>query len=107
MTKTAREWEKRVARWRASGETAEAFGAREGVAANTLRWWASQLRRSRPAPKPFAMVQLVRAPVPAPPAGRGVSIDFAEGRARITVEPGVDAATLRTVLDAFGVRGAA
>jgi len=38
-------WSKRVARWKASGETAAAFGAREGIKASTLRWWSSMLQR--------------------------------------------------------------
>ena len=45
MTETARTWQKRVARWRSSGETAAVFGAREGVRANTLLWWSSKLKR--------------------------------------------------------------
>ena len=109
MADTTSRWRKRVARWRASGETAEAFSAREGFAASTLRWWSSRLGREKAAPASVAMVQLVRVPsaAPARPAGGAVVVELLEARARITVEPGVDAATLRTVLAALGVRGAA
>lgn len=109
MTDTTSKWQKRVARWRASGETAEVFSAREGYAASTLRWWSSRLAREKAAPAAVGMVQLIR--VPAPPAARSsasaVVIDLVEARARITIEAGVDGATLKTVLAAFGVRGAA
>ncbi len=107
MAETTSKWQKRVARWRASGETAEVFGAREGFAASTLRWWSSKLAREKAATGSVEMVQLVRAPS-APPAPAGtVAIDLVEVRARITVEDGVNAATLKTVLAALGVRGVA
>lgn len=110
MADTRNRWHKRVARWRASGETAEAFSAREGFAASTLRWWSSKLRRESAATS-VAMVQLVRVPTVAPPSARPaagtVSVELLEARARVIVEPGVDAATLRTVLAALGVRGPA
>ena len=107
MSRTTSEWEKRVARWRASGETAEVFSAREGFAGSTLRWWASTLRRASTPPKRIGMVQLVRTPSSTPPPGRGLVIDLVDSRARIMVEAGVELATLRTVLEAFGIRGAA
>ena len=109
MADTTSRWQKRVARWRASGETAEVFSAREGFAASTLRWWSSKLAREKAAPAAVGMVQLIR--VPAAPLSRSSSgavvIDLVESRARITVEAGVDGATLKAVLAAFGVRGAA
>ena len=110
MTDTTSRWRKRVERWRASGETAEVFSGREGFAPSTLRWWSSKLARTKsPAPAPMGMVQLVRVPAaPVAKAGRGaVVIDLVDVKARVTVEPGVDAATLATVLAALGVRGAA
>jgi hypothetical protein len=108
MASTTSRWQKRVARWRASGETAEAFSAREGFAANTLRWWSSKLAREKAAGS-VELVQVVRVPsAPAArPAGGGVVVELAEARARIVIEPGVDAVTLKTVLAVLGVRGAA
>jgi len=41
------EWAKRVASWRRSGETAQAFAARHGWNSSTLRWWSSEGRRAR------------------------------------------------------------
>lgn len=110
---TTSRWQQRVARWRASGETAEAFSAGEGFAASTLRWWSSKLGREKAAARPSSnavgMVRLIRVPAapPARPAAGAVVIDLVEARARITVEAGVDAGTLKTVLAALGVRGAA
>jgi hypothetical protein len=110
MTDATRRWKKRVARWRASGETAEAFSAREGFAANTLRWWSSRLGGVKAAPASVEMVQLVRVPSAAAassrPASGAVVVELLDARARITVEAGVDVVTLRTVLAAFGIRGA-
>lgn len=116
MATTTTKWQKRVARWRASGETAEAFSAREGFAASTLRWWSSKLGREpaglKAAPRTVGLVQLIRVPaaaaVPRARAGAApVVIELLDQRARITVEAGVAAATLATVLAALGVRGAA
>ena len=113
MADTTSRWQQRVGRWRASGETAETFSAREGFAASTLRWWSSKLARGKATAKPASssvgMVQLIRVPAAtdAPRSGaKAVVVELLEARARITVEAGVDAATLKTVLAAFGVRGA-
>jgi len=45
MSDASIRWSKRVEAWRASGETAEEFSGHEGYGANTLRWWASKLKR--------------------------------------------------------------
>jgi hypothetical protein len=45
MADTIKKWRGHVARWRASGETAEAFSERKGLVATTLRYWSSRLRR--------------------------------------------------------------
>jgi len=38
-------WRVHVADWKASGLSAAKYGAQHGVVANTLRWWARQLKR--------------------------------------------------------------
>jgi hypothetical protein len=56
------------------------------------------------------MVQLIRVPAVAEGPARAanaVVVELLDARARITVEAGVDGATLRTVLAALGVRGLA
>lgn len=101
MTETTKvTWQKRVARWKASGETAAAFGAREGVRANTLLWWSSRLKReagTAARSAPVRMVQLVRAPSSS--RGSGVIVDLPDARARVMVEPGFDRETLGVVLE--------
>jgi hypothetical protein len=42
---TRGEWLRRVRRWKASGLTAGAFAAREGIAPATLSWWRWRLAR--------------------------------------------------------------
>ena len=98
MTETAKTWQKRIARWKASGETAAAFGAREGVRANTLLWWSSKLKREAVASsESIRLVQLVRAPSSS--RGSGVIVDLPDVRARVMVEPGFDRETLGVVLE--------
>lgn len=47
--RTRAEWTKVIARYRASGQTAEVFAAKHGLTLSTLRWWSSELRSTRPA----------------------------------------------------------
>lgn len=42
---TRDEWRARVRGWKASGLTAQAFAAREGISAATLSWWRWRLSR--------------------------------------------------------------
>jgi hypothetical protein len=104
MTKTAKAtWQKRVAEWRASGETAAVFAAREGIKVGTLRWWSSRLQRevtTTAALAPVPMVQLVR--IPSRSRGTGVVVDLPDARARVMVDPGFDRNTLALVLELLG-----
>ena len=105
MRETAVTWQRRVARWKASGETAAVFGAREGVRPNTLRWWSWRLKKNvspAAAPRPVRMVQLVR--TPSSPRGSGVVVDLPDARALITVEPGFDHETFAVVVKLLGER---
>ena len=109
MMDTKTQWQRRVASWRASGETAAEFSKRHGFAPATLRWYASRLKReevARPVPL-VRMAQVIRAPGSVDGGRRGgVVVDLPEVRARITVEAGAERATLALVLDALGVGGA-
>src|SRR5262245_41222256 len=90
-------WKRRVASWRASGESAERFAAGRGFAANTLRWWASRLRDDSSTPI-VRGAQLVRS---TGDGGRGRGTVVVEGldtRVRITIEPGADRETIATAL---------
>ena len=92
-------WSKRVAAWRASGQTGAEFCARRGYVTGTLYWWSSRLGRSGEcAAKPTGvrMARVVRSPS-RPPASASIVVDL--GAARVTVDRGVDRATLELVLD--------
>ncbi len=43
--RTRQWWRSTVAGWRKSGLRAADFAEREGLAASTLQWWSSELRR--------------------------------------------------------------
>ena len=104
---TATKWRKRVARWRAGGETAAEFSARHGFAASTLRWWSSRLGREagvRGATPTVRIAQLVRVPDAVTWRPNAVVIELLDASARITVETGVDRETLATVLAAIDAR---
>jgi hypothetical protein len=107
MSKTEEIWKERVARWRASGETAEAFSAGHGWSPKTLQWWSSRLGRGAALPV-VRMAQLIR---PAASCGSGergglIVIELLEARVRITVDPGADRDTVATVLELLATRGA-
>ena len=105
-------WRRRVASWRASGQTAAEYSARHGFAAATLHGWSSRLKREATVPDaPTAprvrlarVVRRVAPPVP-PPRGE-VVVDFPALGARVTVEASTRRETLQVVLAALGVGGA-
>ncbi len=89
------EWQERVDAWRASGQTAEAFGNRNGFKGKTLRWWASELRQ-RPR---FARV-IRKGKTDVPSSDELLVIEIAG--ARIAVRPGFSSALLKQVVAALG-----
>ena len=108
MSETKTKWRRRVASWRASGETAEKFSSGRGFSAGTLRWWSSRLGRDvDPDPPVIRLAQLVRSP-PAELRDRrgGIVVELLDARARITVEAGVDRDSFATVIEVLGMRGA-
>ena len=86
-------WARRVAAWRASGQTADTFAAGRGFAGSTLPWWASHLGRQKAA--------LVRV-VPTRDVERATSIEVHVGAARVVVRRGFDRALLASVVEALG-----
>lgn len=95
MSDTVETWKKRVASWRASGQTAEEFSEGRPWSPKTLRWWSSRLGREAASVTPVVRVaQLVRSS-----AERGaVIVEALDARVRVTVEPGAPADTVATVL---------
>jgi hypothetical protein len=105
MSDTAEAWKKRVASWRASGQTAEEFSQGRPWSPRTLRWWSSRLGRddAREAPPVIRVAQLVRSPS----VERGsVVVEVLDARVRITVEAGAPAETVSAVLGILVAREA-
>lgn len=102
MSETAEIWKKRVASWRASGETAETFSAGRGWSPKTLRWWSSRLGREPPPPV-VRIAQLVRTSDRS--GGHGaIVVEDLETRVRITIEPGADRDALEVVMKVISSR---
>ncbi len=99
-------WSKRVAAWRASGETAAEFSARKGLVTNTLRHWSWRLRRETVAAPVVRMAQLVRSPAVTEQGRSPIVIEIIAAHVRITVQAGVDRETLATVVAVVDARGA-
>jgi len=101
MSDTVETWKKRVASWRASGETAEEFSEGRPWSPKTLRWWSSRLGRKTAAPAvPVVRVaQLVRSSVPIErERGGSIVVEALDARLRITIEAGAERDTVATVL---------
>lgn len=88
-------WRDRVAAWRHSGMTVEAFCHDKPFAASTLRWWSSRLRKA----PPLTFVEVrPRAALSAPaPATLVVEI----GAARVQLTEGFDPKLLASVVAAL------
>ena len=83
--------------WRRSGLTAREYAEREGLQANTLRWWASALERRAAAEPKFVEVVLPAATV----EGR---IELVVGTRVVRVTGEFDEAVLRRVLGVLEAR---
>jgi hypothetical protein len=104
MSDTVETWKKRVASWRASGETAEEFSEGRPWSPKTLRWYASRLRLppARTAAPVVRVAQLVRSTAPAErERGGSIVVEALEARLRITIEVGAERDTVAVVLGAL------
>jgi hypothetical protein len=88
-----------VRRWKASGLTARAFAAREGLNARTLSWCASRLRGESQSQSSFVDVTSLVTP-PATPSLEVVVRDSV----RVRVSAGFDPDLLRAVVAALEAR---
>jgi len=103
MSDTVETWKKRVASWRASGETAEEFSEGRPWSPKTLRWWASRLGRPEAAAAPpvpvVRVAQVVRSSAAADHEQRGsIVVDALDARLRITIQVGAERDTVAMVL---------
>lgn len=121
MTKKEKEWSERVAAWRASGLSSEAFSAGREFTAGGLRHWAYRLRRRRRSvsARPPG-VRLARVVVrtsdedqaargcaePAATAAGAAGVALEVGRVRIALERRFDREALSVVLSVLGAGGA-
>jgi hypothetical protein len=110
MSDTIKKWRGHVARWRASGETAEAFSERHGLVVGTLRYWSSRLRRlaaegDQPKPPELRIARVVRTSGPRPPfAHSTIEIELQDVEARITVDVAIDRDVLAMIIAVVGGR---
>jgi len=89
----AKTWAKRVAEWRASGESVGTFATGRGFAPSTLRWWASRLARDG-----GGLVRVVTAAPTAVARSRETAIEIEIAGARVLVTAGFDRAALADVV---------
>ncbi len=105
MSDTVETWKKRVASWRASGQTAEEFSEARPWSPKTLQWWSSRLKRrsETAAPAPIVRVaQLVRSSSPLErERGGAIVVEALDARLRITIEVGAERDTVAAVLGAL------
>jgi hypothetical protein len=97
---TRAQWADRVRRWRASGQSAAAFAALEGVKPTTLQWWSSQLKMAALVPGFIEVVQPVALPSPTD----GLVEVILSNDVRIRVSGQFDLAVLRRAVAALGGR---
>lgn len=99
---------KRVAAWRASGQTAAQFCAGHDFAVGTLRWWSSRVGPTpREEAKPAVrMARVVRsaARADAAVAASSASLTVEIAGARVAVGAGFDRGTLAAVIDVLDSR---
>ena len=97
MTNKRAQWAKQVARWRVSGLSSEAYGAKLGVTGRCVRRWDKTLRDEgrRRRPRAPRLVRVEVAPAAAPEQPVVVSV----GGRRVEVLDGFSKATLAAVLE--------
>jgi hypothetical protein len=92
-------WERTVARWRRSGQTAREFATREGVRPGTLLWWSSRLGRGTRAGHGAQEITAIEIAVPLrgerAPAG---SIEVVAGDTVVRCEVGTDVEYVATLV---------
>ncbi len=102
-TTTREKWAERVARWKASGQTATQFQAKTGIRAGSLRYWQWRLRKEQPPQRARAFVEV--APATILPAAAPESLEVVLSRGlRLRVPPRFDADAVRQLVDALEAR---
>jgi len=89
-------WERRVARWRASGLSMAAYCRQHGLSYWMFVSWRQRIERTVTPATPLTLIPVV-AP---PPSGGSITIRLPDGIG-IEVEPGFDAGVLSAVMRAL------
>jgi hypothetical protein len=92
----AEHWRERIAEQERSGVSVKLFCKQQGLTEYSFYAWRKRLRKQ--APVRFALVE--RGAWPGPAAETSVELVLTSGE-RLRIAAGVDAATLRTVLEAL------
>ena len=93
-----RQWERRVARWRASGLSMAAYCRQHGLSYWMFVRWRQRIERMVTPASPLTLIPVV---VPTPRGG-AITIRLPDGIG-IEVEPGFDAGVLSAVMRALQV----
>lgn len=93
-----RQWETRIARWRASGVSMAAYCRQHGLSYWTCVRWRQRLERAVTPASPLTLI-----PVVAPPPSGGAIVIRLAGGIGIEVERGFDAGLLSAVVRALQV----
>jgi len=88
-----------VARWRASGVTAEEFAHREGLSTGTLRWWSYALKRDTRAEHGSSAIEPIEVAVS--PVVRGGLLEIKVGGAVMRFESGADVTYVASLVRAL------
>ena len=97
IEKRRHQWRERIAEQERSGLPVRRFCEEHGLGEHSFYWWRKRLRKQEPVR--FALVE--RGPARPDPAGEaGLELVLATGE-RLRIGAGVDAARLRTVLEAL------
>jgi hypothetical protein len=102
---TRQEWAKRIADWRASGQSRDEYAAAHGLRPATLQWWVSALARKEGKPSKRSRVQFARVvapqaatPTDAPHAAASALEVVLGGGRTVRVSRGFDRDLLRAVV---------
>ncbi len=94
MSAKREEWASRVRDWKRSGKSLRAFTEGKPFKASTLRWWATELRKSVDPTSDIRMLAV--RPVPRVAALPSLVVEV--GDARVVVAKGFDPTLLRDVV---------
>jgi len=104
MTETETKWAERVREWRASDQTLEEFARGREYRPSTIRYWASELRKTQTRRDAASAVSAVRI-VPVKTVGAAqarVALTVVVGAARIEVGANFDRELLLDVVRVLG-----